>query len=133
MCRAVWPSVAFKKLVGANPKITEEDLKKGYEANYGPRVRCRAIVLNNQRRPRSWEKARDNPSVENFAKLAEKYSVDQQASIARRRSAPIQRHGGQPLLEKEAFKLQPGEISGVIQVGETYIVMLLKGTETGQG
>ena len=58
----VWPSVALKKLVGDNVEITQEDLQQGYEANYGPKVRCRAIVLNNQRRAQEvWEKAREAP------------------------------------------------------------------------
>ena len=26
-------------------EVTDEDLQKGYEANYGERVRCRAVVL----------------------------------------------------------------------------------------
>jgi len=35
-------------------------LERGYEANYGPKVRCRAIVLNNQRRAQEvWDKARE--------------------------------------------------------------------------
>ena len=48
----VWPSVALRKLAAKPIEVTEEDLKKGFEANYGPRVRCRAIVLNNLRRAR---------------------------------------------------------------------------------
>ena len=52
----VWPAVALKKLAVGKIDVTEEDLKKGFEANYGPRVRCRAIVLNNLRRAQEvWE------------------------------------------------------------------------------
>src|SRR5690606_9683733 len=40
---AVWPSVALKKLVGGSVEVSQDDLRKGFEANYGPRVRCRAI------------------------------------------------------------------------------------------
>ena len=36
----VWSSVALKKLVGKKIAISEDDLQKGYEANYGERVRC---------------------------------------------------------------------------------------------
>ena len=38
---SVWPALALKKLVGDKVQISKEDLRKGYEANYGPRVRCR--------------------------------------------------------------------------------------------
>ena len=55
----VWPAVALKKLAVGKIEVTDEDLKKGFEANYGPRVRCRAIVLNNLRRAQEvWEAAR---------------------------------------------------------------------------
>ena len=57
--------------------ITEEDLKMGYEANFGPRVRCRAIVLKEPRKAQEvWEKARRKPTVENFGNLAEQYSIE---------------------------------------------------------
>ncbi len=42
---AVWPAVALKKLAVGKIDVTEDDLNKGFEANYGPRVRCRAIVF----------------------------------------------------------------------------------------
>jgi len=74
---AVWPSVAMKKLVGDNINISEDDIKKSYDANYGPRARCRAVVLSNQRKAQEvWEKARDKPTVEHFAALARQYSID---------------------------------------------------------
>ena len=46
---AVWPSVALKKLCG-DIKVTDEDMHRGFEANYGPRVKCRVIVLSNLRK-----------------------------------------------------------------------------------
>jgi len=125
---AVWPSVALKKLIGSVVKVTDEDLKRGYEANYGPRVRCRAIIMSNQRKAQEvWEKARDNPSVKNFGDLAEQFSVENNNRQLRGEVPPIQRWGGQPILEKEAFVLKPGEISGVIQVGENFVILLCEG------
>jgi parvulin-like peptidyl-prolyl isomerase len=125
---AVWPSVALKKLVGDNVPITEEDLKKGFEANYGPRARCRAIILSNQRKAQEvWEKARDNPTLEHFAVLAKQYSSDTSSGSLGGQIPPIQRHGGQPLLEAEAFALKPNELSGVVQVGENFIILFCEG------
>ncbi len=46
---SVWPSAALKKLC-EQPEVTNDDLQKGYEANYGARVRARAIVMNNLRK-----------------------------------------------------------------------------------
>lgn len=124
----VWPTVALKKLVGAKVEVTEDDLQKGFEANYGPRVRCRAIVLDHQRRAQEvWEMARSNPTSEYFARLAEQYSIEAASRQLGGEVPPIQRHGGRPLLEEEAFSLQPGELSGVLQVGDKFVILLCEG------
>lgn len=124
----VWPSVALKKLVGEKVQVTDEDLQKGYEANYGPRVRCRAIVLNDLRRAqRVWQKARDHLTAEYFGELAAQYSVEPGSRALRGEVPPIHKHGGQPLLEKEAFLLKPGELSGVIQVSRQFVILFCEG------
>ena len=125
---SVWPSVALKKLVGDTVEITDDDLRKGYEANYGTMVQCRAIVLKNLRRANKvWEMARENPTVENFGDLAEQYSAESSSRVLRGEVPPIKKHGGQLVLEKEAFTLKPGELSGVIQAGEFYIILFCEG------
>ncbi|HEX3726753.1 MAG TPA: peptidylprolyl isomerase, partial [Pirellulales bacterium] len=134
----VWPSVALKKLVGDNVPVTKEDLSRGYEANYGPKVRCRAIVLNNQRRAQEvWEKARSAMTaskkpqdwVRAFGDLAEQYSIEGGSRALRGEVPPIQKYGGQPVLEKEAFSLKPIEnpLSGLVQVGDTYVILFCEG------
>jgi len=125
---AVWPAVALKKLVGDAVKVTEEDLQKGFEANFGPRVRCRAIVLNNGRRAQEvWEMARRKPTAENFGLLAETYSVEPGSQALRGEVPPIRKHGGQPLLEKAAFSLKPGELSEIIQVDDKWVILFCEG------
>lgn len=129
---SVWPSVALKRLVGDklwdSRKELEEDLQKGYEANYGPRVRCLAIVLDNLRRAQQvWEMARKKPTADTFGDLAAEYSIEPGSRALRGEVPPIQKHGGQPLLEKEAFSLKPGELSGVVQVGSRYVILFCQG------
>jgi len=125
---AVWPSVALKSLVIDNVTIKKEDLKKGFEANFGPRARCRAIVLGDQRHAqRVWDAARKDPTLEAFAKLAQENSIEEGSRSQGGLVPPIQKHGGQPLLEKEAFKLKPGELSGVIQVGTRFVILYCEG------
>lgn len=127
----VWPSVALKKLVGDRIQVTNDDLERGYEANYGKKVRCRAIVLNNQRRAQEvWEKARENPTAKNFGDLAEQYSIEAGSRTLRGEVPPIQRFGGQPLLEDAAFDLEPGEVSGIVQVGTTFVILFCEGYTT---
>ncbi len=125
---AVWPSVALKKLVAGKLAISDEELKPAFQAAYGPRVRCRAIVLDNLRHANQvWDMARNNPTPEHFGDLAEQYSIEPQSQALRGEVPPIQMHGGQPVMEREAFALKPGELSGVIQVDDHYVILLCEG------
>jgi parvulin-like peptidyl-prolyl isomerase len=125
---AVWPAVVLRKLAEPNVKVTADDLKKGFEANYGPRVRCLAIVANNQRRANDiWEMARKKNTSENFGDLAAEYSIEPGSQALRGEVPPIKKNGGQPKLEAEAFKLKPGELSGVIQVLDKYVILRCEG------
>ena len=121
---AVWPSVALKKLVGSAVQVSEEDLTKGFESNYGERVEALAIVLGDQRQAQKvWEMARNNPTDAFFAELAEQYSIEPASRANGGKVPPIRRWGGSPKLEEEAFKLKPGELSGLVVVGDQYIIM----------
>jgi hypothetical protein len=136
----VWPSAALKKLVGNSVQVTPEDMERGYEANYGPKVRCRAIVLNNHRRAQEvWDLCReamakerkDNLSgygVKVFGDLAAEHSMEVASRSLRGEVPPIQKFGGQPVLEKEAFTLNDeNPLSGILQVGGGYVILFYEG------
>jgi hypothetical protein len=40
---------------------------------------------------------------------------------------PIQRFGGQPQLEDVAFELKPDELSGIIQLGDKFVILKCEG------
>ena len=123
----VWPTVALKKLIGPVP-VTREDLDKAFEATFGARAKCRVVVLDNQRRAQEvWRLARENPIAETIGDLAERYSVDPTSRTLRGEVPPIQRYGGQPALERQAFSLKPGELSGVVQVADRFLVLFCEG------
>ena len=125
---AVWPTVALRKLTSAKVQVTEEDVRNGFEANYGPRARCRVIVLSQLRRAEQvWEMARKHPTADYFGDLAAQYSVEGSSRALRGETPPIAKHCGQPVLEKEAFALKPGEMSGVIQLGDKFIILFCEG------
>jgi parvulin-like peptidyl-prolyl isomerase len=125
---SVWPSAALKKLTGASIQVTDEDLQKGYEANYAQRVRCRAIVLGNMRRAQEvWAKARQNQSMDYFGDLAEEYSIEPTSKSLRGEVPPIRRHGGQQQLEEVAFALSPNELSGIVQLGDKFVILKCEG------
>lgn len=121
---SVWPSVALKSIVGNKVEVTQEDMKKGFESNYGERVEILAIVLNSQRQASQvWDLARGDPSDRMFGELAQQHSVEPVSRANFGKVPPIRRYGGQPVLEEEAFKLKPGEISGIIAVGDKFVIM----------
>ncbi len=123
----VWPTVALKKLVGGVP-VLDEDIDKAFKATFGPRAKCRVIVLDTQRRAQEvWQLARQNPTPDAFGALAETYSVDPTTRSLRGEVPPIQRFGGQPTLEREVFALAPGEMSGVVQIADRFMVILSEG------
>ena len=91
-------------------------------------MRCLAIVLNNQRRAQQvFEMARKNNTTENFGELAAQYSVEPGSQAMHGEVPPIKKYGGQPKLEEEAFALKPGELSGVIQVGDKFVILRCEG------
>jgi parvulin-like peptidyl-prolyl isomerase len=121
---AVWPSVALKKLVGGDVNVTDDDLQKGFEANFGERVEVLAIVLGDQRQAQTvWEMARDNPTEQFFAQLARQYSIEPVSQANGGAVPPLRRHGGQPALETEAFRLQAGELSAIVNIAGKSIIM----------
>lgn len=127
----VWPSVALKKLVSAQVSVTQEDMQKGFEANFGPRVRVLAIVLTEHRQAlKVWQMASANPNKEYFSQLAHQYSIEPASKNNHGEVPPIQRHSGRPELEAEAFSLQPDKLSKVIQVGEHWVIMYCLGQTT---
>lgn len=125
---SVWPSVALAKLVEGTVTVTEDDLKEGYESNYGPRAEILAIVLSDQRTAQKiWDMARSNPTEEFFGGLAEQYSIEPVSQSNFGKVPPLRKFGGQPALEKEAFSLKPGELSGIVATGDKFIVMRCQG------
>jgi parvulin-like peptidyl-prolyl isomerase len=125
---AVWPAAALRKLAEKGVAVSEEDLQKGFEANYGRRVRCRAIVMNNLRKAQEiWDAARRTPTVEHFGRLAETHSIEPNSRAMQGEIPPIRKNGGQPVLEREAFALEPHQISGIVQVGENYVILFCEG------
>lgn len=123
----VQPTVSLKQLVGKVP-VTQDDLDKAFEATFGPRAKCRIVVLDSQRRAQEvWQLARKDPRPERIGDLAEQYSVDPTSRTLRGEVPPIQKFGGQPALERQVFSLKPGELSGIVQIADRFMVILCEG------
>jgi hypothetical protein len=125
---AVWPSVALKQLVNGKIEVTQDDLQKGFESNYGQRVEVLAIVLGNQRQANEiWDMARNRATDEFFGELAHQNSIEPVSRANFGKVPPIRMHGGQPVLEEEAFNLVPGKgaasMSGILNVGDKFVIL----------
>ena len=125
---AVWPTVALKKLCADQVQITEEDVRMAFEANFGQRAEILAIVMSNQRTAQEvWEMARNRNTEQFFGELANQYSVEPSSRANFGKVPPLRKHGGQASLEKAAFGLKPGEMSGIIEVGGQYVILRSQG------
>jgi len=126
---AVWPSVALKKLVESGVQVTDEDLEKGFEANYGPRIEALAVVLSSQRTAQEvWDMARSNRTPKFFGELASQYSIEPVSRANMGEVPPIRRFSGQPKVEEEAFKFTKDDpLSAIIAIADKYIILYYVG------
>ena len=125
----IWQMLALKKLAGKEVSITREMMQMAYEDNYGPRVKCRMIVLDNPRRATEmWEKIKANP--DDFESLARDYSMEPNSRALGGTIPPIRKHseGTHKELRKAAFAFKPDvtepQISPILQVGPSQYVVL---------
>lgn len=125
----IWPMLALRKLAGEEIQVTSAEVKKAFEREYGPRVKVRMILCDNQRRAQTaWQKAKEDP--ENFEKYVQEFSIDQASKSLDGTIPPIPRHSGSPNVEATAFKLKPGEVSAIVQLdnaAQRYVILKCEG------
>ena len=74
-----------------------------------------------------WAKARQNTSIEYFGDLAAENSIEPSSKSLKGEVPPIRKFGGQPQLEDVAFGLKPGELSGIIQLADKFVILKCEG------
>jgi len=125
----IWPILALKKLANEKIVISDQDLKKAYQNNYGEMVKARMIMMDHPRRiVELWEKIRKNP--DDFERFAREYSIEPNSAALGGAIPPIRRYSGDVNLSNAAFKLKPGEFSGIIQLGDglnRYVILKCEG------
>lgn len=127
----VWPSAALKKIVQNNVQVTQEDMTQGFASRYGERVECLAIVMKDQRLAhRVLQQAMADPNEKYFGELAHQYSSEPASRANYGQVPPIPQYSQSPVLEEEAFKLEAGEISGLVNVGEFWVILYCQGRTT---
>jgi hypothetical protein len=118
------PRLAMNKMCANRIQITEEDYRKAFEAYYGEKIEPRIIMF-----PKGEDKqalqiyGELRKSDEDFDRIAKQQASATLAATGGR-IQPMGRHTtGNDELEKEAFSLQPGEISRLIATPEGTVVL----------
>jgi foldase protein PrsA len=120
----IWPMLALKKLAGTDLQLTEKDLQEAFIRDYGPRVQARVIYFDGNIRQATKIAEQAQASPDDFERLAREWSSDPNTKALGGAVPPIRRYGGAPTIENVAFKLQPGEVSSLVEVGPNKFVIL---------
>ena len=118
----LWPMLALRQLVAAEIDVTEADMRKALESEFGAKVRCRLIAVDN---PQKAEQARTQVLADpnSFGEVSKKFTVEPGVAAAYGVIPPIRRHLGDPALEQVAFNLKPGQISEVVHVANMFYIL----------
>ena len=112
------------KLCQGRVKWTEEDLRKGFEAYHGERLECRMILWpTDQKKFANKEYARIRDSEEEFDRKARSQTSPTLAQVAGKLPTFGRHCLGDETLEREAFHLQPGEVSAMIGTPQGVVVL----------
>jgi hypothetical protein len=112
-----------QKLAGTRVEVTDEDLRKAFEANYGEKVECRMILVPSDREAFRIHQEVNGKSLDDFIRAAQKYNADNRLAATGGKIRPINRHSSLDKVEEEAFRLQDGEVSLVMQVPEGHLIL----------
>ena len=123
----IWPMLALRKIAGDEIVISEQDIQRAFERDYGPKVKARMIMMENFRQAAEVQaKAHQNP--DDFGRLARQYSIEPTSRALDGSIPPIRKYAGSEEIWKRAFQMKPNEVSGVIEAGPgRYVILLCEG------
>ncbi len=129
----IWPMLALKRLAGNEVQITGDELQRVFIREYGERVKARMIMCDKlQRAQDAWNLVQKDPA--SFGKVARERSIEPTSKSLDGQIQPIRRFAGNDNVEKEAFKLEDGQISGIIDAStpdqRRYVILLCEGHTT---
>ncbi len=105
------PRLQMTHLVQGRLEVNPADIQKAFESMYGEKVECRIIVWPLKQEKQAiavYGRVRDNEAA--FAEAAKNQANGELAATGGKLK-PITRHAMDAELEKEAFALQPGQVS----------------------
>jgi parvulin-like peptidyl-prolyl isomerase len=113
------PKLMMTKVAREQTKVTDEDLRMAFDALYGERIKGRLILWKTDEKRfalTEYSKLRDDPAA---FETAARRQFNSALAAKGGEVPPFARHTtGIDRLEEEAFKLQPGEVSSLIDLPE---------------
>jgi len=121
------PQLYMTKLAAPEVRVDNTDLQKLFEARYGPMVQCRMIVLPKLSKDRVHEWSRVWEEVRSSDAKFREHASNQFMEPFRAKAGeapPVHKNFGDARIEKEAFRLQIGEVSNLIELEDGTAVIL---------
>jgi hypothetical protein len=124
------PKLALTEFCRDRIKVTEEDIQNTFENHYGPKVKCRMILIPkidgkpDRKRFDLWSRVSPNTPEGNLA--FDKASREQPIPTLAASGGdvpPICRHFGDERIEHEAFGLSPGEVSKLLGTPDGDVIL----------
>jgi parvulin-like peptidyl-prolyl isomerase len=120
------PRLQLAKLCRLEIKVTDQEIKEAFDAEYGPKVEGRIIIWPKDEERiafKQWEEIRGDE--DKFAQAAAQQPVSSLAATGGRIKAFGHKSGTHPDLEAAAFRLQPGQITPIILTNEGHVCFKL--------
>jgi foldase protein PrsA len=124
----VRPGIAMRKLAGKQVEVTDEEIRRAYESNYGEKVKCRIIMIpesDARLAPKIFAQVRDDREA--FLRQALQQADPNLAACGG--EIKIGRFTGLDSVEEAAFALKDGQVSQVLQVEGGRVILLREGLE----
>jgi hypothetical protein len=125
----VWPRLALIRLVKNSVTVTDEDLQKAFEANFGEKVDIRMMTVVERRKAEEvWKQVSEQQTLEDRVKLfediARRFSTDEATRPYGGKAAPLGRHTVNEQLENAAFSLEKGDLGSIMQIPGGHLLLL---------
>jgi hypothetical protein len=121
----IHPKLALRELAKPRVQVTEKDLRDAFEAHYGEMVKCRMILL-----PAGIDQARKSSILAKVKADEKEFLNEAQHQFLQPLCEkgglipPIHHHFADENIERYAFSLKVGEVSGFIELPDKTIAIL---------
>jgi parvulin-like peptidyl-prolyl isomerase len=110
------PRVQMTRLASPRISVSQEDLRRAYESAYGEKVECRLIMWPLSKEKEALEQyGKLRSSEEEFDKAARAQDFQSWLAASAGKIKPVGRWAMAEELEKEVFRLQPGQVSTLVK------------------